>query len=274
MKLSLLLPVLNHEERLRDTLSRLREATNGEDVEILVVFDVTRPALLPEIEQLRDEIREQFGALSLVRTAERGFGSALRHAGARATGDLLMPIMADQSDDVAVIPSMIRKIETGADVVVGARYVKGGRTVGNTPKQRLSWLYTRIAAVLTTMDCGDMSNSFKMYRRAVWERVRPASNSFDLSVELAVKAAALGYRMDYVPSTWVNRDVGTSNFRIVREVRNYGKWLALAVMTQPSKLVIVAGLGLPLIVRRMALRNLTATSEAHRIEPSPTAREA
>lgn len=273
MKLSLLLPVLNYEETLTDTITRLRDATRGEDVEILVVFDVTKPELQPDVERLRAELDERFDARSVVRVGERGFGSALRLGATRASGDLMMPIMADLSDDVAVIPAMIRKIEAGADVVAGARYVEGGRTVGMTPKQRLSHLYTWIAGALTTVRCGDVSNSFKMYRRQVWESVRPTSNSFDLSVELVVKAAALGYRIEYVPSTWVNRQAGASNFRILRELRNYGRWMALAVATQPSKLVIVAGLGLPLVVRSVAMKRLR-TAKQRQLERSPAAPEA
>ena len=263
MKLSLLFPVLNYEETLPETLARLHDATRGEDVEILVVFDVTQPERQADVEQLSEDLSARFGARSLVRLDQRGFGSALRYAAQHASGDLLMPIMADLSDDVAVIPAMLRKIEAGADVVVGARYVEGGRIVGDTPKQRFSRFYTWLAGTLSEVRCGDVSNSFKMYRREVWEAVRPRAESFDLSVELVVKAVALGYRIDMVPATWVNRQAGRSNFRMIRELRNYGRWLALAVLCRPSRLVVVAGLGLPLVARRLATRRLVPGAPAN-----------
>lgn len=254
MKLSLLIPVLNQEETLHETVQRLREVLAGHDVEILVVFDVTKPELREDVERLRRALADQFDVRSLVRLDERGFGSALRHAAKHATGEVLMPIMADLSDDVAIIPAMLQKIADEADVVVGARYVEGGRIVGDTPKQRLSRFYTRLMGALTTIKCGDVSNSFKMYRKEVWEAVHPRAQSFDLSVELTVKAASLGYRIDQVPATWVNRQAGRSNFRTPDELWHYGRWLAFAMLRLPSRWVIAAGLGLPLLVRRALWR--------------------
>ena len=248
MKLSLLIPVLNYEEALGETIERLREVLGDDDVEILVVFDVTKPELREQVERLGIELAERFDVRSLVRLDERGFGSGLRHAAQHATGEALLPIMADLSDDVAAIPAMLQKIADGADIVVGARYVEGGRIVGDTPKQRLSRWYTWLMGTLTTVKCGDASNSFKMYRREVWETVEPRSHSFDLSVELVVKAAAFGYRIDQVPATWVNRQAGRSNFRMVGELWNYSRWLLFAMFRLPSRWVIVAGLGLPLLV--------------------------
>ena len=260
MKLSLLVPVLNYESTLPETVERIRGLPSGEAHEVLVIFDVTNADWQEKVEQARSGLDERFKVRSIVRTDERGFGSALRAGAAAATGDLLMPVMADLSDDLSVIPTMIRKIEEGADVVVGARYISGGGIVGNTAKQQLSRFYSRIASVLTDVGCEDISNSFKMYRREVWEAVRPRSESFDLSAELLVKAAALGYRVYQVPATWVNRQVGRSNFRLYREFMSYTRWLALAVVCMPSRLTILAGLSLPLLIRPAARRLLLADS--------------
>lgn len=260
MKLSLLVPVLNYEQTLPETVERIRGLPSGETHEVLVIFDVTNADWQEKVEQARTSLDDRFGVRSIVRTDERGFGSALRAGAAAATGDLLMPVMADLSDDLAVIPAMIRKIEEGADVVVGARYISGGGIVGNTAKQRLSRLYSRLASLLTEVGCGDISNSFKMYRREVWEAITPRSNSFDLSAELVVKAAALGYCVDQVPATWVNRQVGRSNFRLYRELASYSRWLTLGVLCMPSRWVMLAGLGLPLMIRWPARRLLLAGS--------------
>ncbi len=260
MKLSLLVPVLNYESTLSETVEGIRKLPSGEAHEVLVIFDVTSADWQEKVEQARSGLEERFNVRSIVRTNERGFGSALRAGAAAATGDLLMPVMADLSDDLSVIPTMIRKIEEGADVVVGARYIKGGGIVGNTAKQQLSRFYSRIASVFADVGCGDISNSFKMYRREVWKAVRPQSGSFDLSAELMVKAAALGYRVDQVPATWVNRQIGRSNFRLYRELKSYTRWLALAVLCMPSRLTMLAGLGLPLLVRPVARRLLLADS--------------
>ncbi len=256
MKLSLLVPVLNFEKTLLETVERIRGLPSGEAHEVLVIFDVTKADWRDMVEQVSGELAKRFGAKSIVRTRERGFGSALRAGAAAATGDLIMPVMADLSDDLSVIPTMIRKIEAGADVVVGARYIKGGAIIGNTAKQRLSRIYSRLASVLTEVGCGDISNSFKMYRREVWHATAARSDSFDLSAELVVKAAALGYRVDQVPATWVNRQVGGSTFRMYREFVSYSRWLTLAVLCMPSRWTVLVGLGVPLLISWPARRLL------------------
>ena len=260
-ELSLLIPVLNHEETLAETVRGLRDALEAYEIEILVVFDVTHAEFEADVEDQRQYLADHFGVRSLVRRNERGFGSALRHAAMQAAGRVLMPIMADLSDDVAVIPSMLAKVEQGADIVAGARYVEGGRTVGNTMKQRVSRFYSWLMKVLSEVRCGDVSNSFKMYRREVWEAVQPTADSFDLSVELPVKAAAFGYELDYVPATWTNRQAGSSNFNTMAELRNYGRWLLYAMVHMPSRLLIVLGLGAPLLVRRLFRSSLTVAAE-------------
>jgi glycosyltransferase involved in cell wall biosynthesis len=260
MKLSLLIPVLNDEPTLPEIVTRIRALPNGDAHEVLIIFDVTKPEAEARVNQVRDELAARFGAKSLVRTGQRGFGSALRAGAAAATGDAVIPVMGDLCDDLAVIPAMLDKMGDGADVVVGARYIKGGHIIGDTPKQRLSRFYSCLASFFTDVGGGDISNSFKMYRREIWQIVRPRAESFDLSAELIVKAAALGYRVDQVPATWVNRQVGRSNFRLYREVVSYSRWMALAMLCVPSRWTIIAGLGLPLLIRPIARRVLLADS--------------
>lgn len=250
-ELSLLIPVLNYEETLAETVRGLRDTLRAHEVEIVIVFDLTRPEFESKVAEQQKALGDSFGVRSLVRRDERGFGSALRYAASQAEGRAVMPIMADLSDDVAVIPSMLAKVKEGADIVAGARYVKGGQTVGNTMKQRVSRVYSWLMEVLSEVRCGDVSNSFKMYRREVWEAVQPTADSFDLSVELPVKAAALGYELDFVAATWTNRQEGSSNFNTMGELRGYGRWLFYAMVHMPSKLLIFLGLGMPLLVRRL-----------------------
>jgi len=273
MKLSLLIPVLNWEETLPETITRIRSLPGGGAHEIIVVFDITAAGRPAEIERRRAELTDRFGVRSIVRTSERGFGSALRAGAAAASGDLVMPVMADLSDDLSVIPAMLQKIEAGADIVVGARYIQGGAIVGDTPKQRLSRVYSKLISALTDIGCGDITNSFKMYRRDAWQAVGPRSNSFDLSAELVVKGAALGYRVDHVPATWVNRQVGRSNFRLYRELWSYGRWFALSVLAMPARWLMVAGLGLPYLARQLTRRRLLADARQNGHAPVRARRE-
>ncbi|MGH3114837.1 MAG: flippase-like domain-containing protein, partial [Gaiellaceae bacterium] len=74
----------------------------------------------------------------------------------------------------------------------------------------------------------DVSNAFKAYRRRVVEEVPTVAGSFDISVELTVRADKAGFRITEVPTTWTNRQLGRSSWRFSKELRRYSRWLWLA----------------------------------------------
>jgi glycosyltransferase involved in cell wall biosynthesis len=235
MKVSLILPVLNREDRLEEVLREIRSKLASLDPEVIVVYDVTRPEMLAEVEAEQEAIRERYGASSVTRLAERGFGSALRAGFRAASGDAIVPVMADCSDDIAALPRMLAEIEAGADIAVGCRYMAGGGIVGDDLKQRISRFYSMLMRAVSGLRCRDVSNSFKAYRREVWEAIEGEAESFDVSVEMTVKAAAAGYRIADVPAVWTNRQAGRSQFNMRRELPNYGRWLLYAARRMPSR---------------------------------------
>ena len=164
---------------------------------------------------------------------ERGFGSALRRGFAEATGDVVIPMMGDLSEDPQDAVRLADSAREGWDVVAGSRYMRGGRIVGQTTKQRISHLYSILCRLAGGPRIHDVSNAFKAYRRAVVESVSTVADSFDVSVELTLKAHLAGFQVGEIPTVWTNRREGRSNFAMRTELRNYGRWLLLALRRRP-----------------------------------------
>ena len=240
LSVSLIIPVLNQEPRLEDVLRQIQSLLAAHHPELVLVYDVTRPELLDAVTDEQRDLEDRYGARCVTRSDRRGFGSALRAGFEASRGDVIIPIMGDCSDDIAAIPKMLATINGGADVVVGARYMPGGAIVGDDAKQQISRYYSKIIKALSSVSCDDVSNSFRAYRRAVWENITNEANSFDISVEMTVKAAARGYRIEQVPAVWTNRKAGQSHFSIMKELPNYGRWLLYAARHAPSRLLLVA----------------------------------
>jgi glycosyltransferase involved in cell wall biosynthesis len=228
VKISVIVPVLYAEPQLDQTLRRLAAQRPAVDVEILLVIDVPDPAREVEARAANDPLAERYRAVAAYRIGQRGFGSALRHGFSAATGDAMVPFMGDCSDRPEDLPRMAAALEGGLDVVAGSRYMPGGGIVGNTTKQRLSRAYSVLMRAAGGPRIHDVSNAFKAYRRAVVETVTTQAQSFDISVELPVRAAQAGFRVGEIPTVWTNRELGRSNFRLWDELRHYGRWLALA----------------------------------------------
>jgi glycosyltransferase involved in cell wall biosynthesis len=232
MRVSVILPVLYREPQLSETLEGLAGLRDRLDLEILLVVDVPDGTRAAEARSANDPIASKHGARALYRIGERGFGSALRRAFAEATGDVLVPMMADRSENPADVARLVEAIQQGWDIVSGSRYMRGGGIVGQTLKQRLSQAYSILCRLAGGPPIHDVSNAFKAYGRAVVESISTVSDSFDISVELAVKAYLAGFRVGEVPTVWTNRKEGRSHFSMRRELSNYGRWLLLAARSR------------------------------------------
>jgi glycosyltransferase involved in cell wall biosynthesis len=230
MRASIIIPVLNVEPQLRQTMGRLVEIRGdpGLDLELLMVVDVPDPAREDEARRENDRVASEMDAKAVYRIGERGFGSALRFGFDHATGEAVIPFMADACDDPEDIPRLVATLEEGWDVVAGSRYMPGGRIVGNTLKQRLSRLYGALVRLAGGPRIHDVSNAFKGYRREVVEEIPTVAESFDISVELTLRAEQAGFRVTEIPTTWTNRQLGRSSWRFSNELRRYSRWLWLA----------------------------------------------
>jgi dolichol-phosphate mannosyltransferase len=228
VKVSAIVPVLYGEPQLAETLGGLAELRDRIDLEMLVIVDVPNPSREAEARARNDPVADQFRAIIHYRIGERGFGSALRHGFAHASGEVMIPLMADASEDPHDVIRLAKELQRGWDIVGGSRYMERGGIVGNSPKQLLSHLYSVLVRLAGGPKIHDVSNAFKAYRRSVVESIPTVAGSFDLSVELTLKAARAGFRIGEIPTVWTNRALGRSNFAIARELRNYGRWLLFA----------------------------------------------
>jgi dolichol-phosphate mannosyltransferase len=190
----------------------------------LVVYDFDEDNTVPAVQEViaRAETR-----LSLVKNSvRRGVVGALL-TGFRVAGNgPLLVVMADLSDDLAQVGRMLELYRQGYDVVVGSRYMKGGRIVnGPVLKQGLS----RMAGVslhwLRRIPTHDATNAFKIYDGAMLKTFALESQrGFELNLEITVKAFLAGYRIVEIPSVWRDRTQGKSKFKLWAWLPHYLRW--------------------------------------------------
>jgi dolichol-phosphate mannosyltransferase len=120
---------------------------------------------------------------------------------------------ADLSHDPLDLPRLVSACDD-ADLVIGSRYVPGGR-VRNWPRRRvlLSAFANRYVRAITGLPVRDCTSGFRCWRREAVERLplgRILSNGYAFLVELTWEAAAAGNRIREVPITFVDRREGAS----------------------------------------------------------------
>jgi len=146
-----------------------------------------------------------------------GFQEALA-----GTGDLIVTMDADGSHASADLTRMLEAV-ADADLVIGSRYVNGGRTIG-WPRHRqwLSRLGGIYARVILGVPVRDLTAGFKVYRREALSDLaldRLRSDGYGFQIETTWRTWRAGYRVREVPITFHDRIAGKSKLsrRIVAE---------------------------------------------------------
>lgn len=145
-----------------------------------------------------------------------GFGRAVSVGFEQMTGDAVVVMMADQSDDPADVVRYWHELNRGHDCVFGSRFVKGGSTL-DYPfiKLVINRLANSFLQIMFGIRLNDTTNAFKAYRREVIDGCRPLiAPHFNLTVELPLKAIVRGFTWTVIPISWCNRRSGSAKFRL------------------------------------------------------------
>lgn len=225
--ISIVAPVYNEAENIVLFLRGV-EAEVREPHEVVLVYDFPEDNTLPAVAAMQPPCPN---VRLIHNTLGRGVLNALKAGFAACTGDMVVVMMADCSDEPKDVAAMARLIRGGADVVAGSRYVRGGRQEGGPLLKRT---LSRLAGVslhyLAGLPIRDATNNFRAYSRRVIEQIPiEGEASFAVALELTLKAHWNGWRIAEVPTTWRDRTAGQSRFRLFAWMPHYLRWYLKAM---------------------------------------------
>jgi len=213
--LSVVIPARNEEGCIAATVEHLHLELRLQQIphEIVVVDDGSTDSTWNILQELRARIQECNPVQNL---GEHGFGRAITYGFDHLSGDAVVVMMADESDDCRDVVRYWQLLGEAWDAVFGSRFIRGGAVV-DYPRHKL--LLNRMANLFLRMmfrvPLNDFTNAFKAYRHTVIDGCRPyLSPHFNLTVELPLKTIVRGYSWTVVPITWRNRRAGESKLKI------------------------------------------------------------
>lgn len=225
--LSVVIPARNEEGCIAATVEQLHLELRLQQIphEIVVVDDGSTDSTWSLLQEIHTRMQE---CKPVQNPGDHGFGRAITHGFSHVTGDAVVVMMADESDDCRDVVRYWRILGQGWDAVFGSRFVRGGGAI-DYPRHKL--LLNRMANLFLRLLFGvhlnDFTNAFKAYRRTVIDGCRPfLSQHFNLTVELPLKTIVRGYSWTVIPTTWRNRRAGESNLKI-REMGSRYLFVAL-----------------------------------------------
>lgn len=224
MQTTIVIPVYNEGGNIRKSLEAIVSVVQG-DYRIIAVYDTPEDTTLPVLEEVIagggipvQAVRNRYG---------RGALNAIRTGMETAESEFVVVTMADLSDPPRVINDMVHTaIETGAAVVCGSRYMRGGSQTGGP---FLKGMMSRMAGLslhfLAGLPTHDPTNSFKLYRKDFLEQIQiESTGGFELGIELVIKAWKRGFLVKEVPTSWQDRAAGQSNFQLRKWLPHYLRW--------------------------------------------------
>jgi dolichol-phosphate mannosyltransferase len=215
MKLSVVVPAHNEAGSIAETLGNMVAGLDraGIEHEIVVIDDASVDGTAAVVDALASEHPQ----IRCLRSHHpRGFGFAVRAGLERFTGDAVVVMMADGSDDPADLIRYHELLEQGYDCVFGSRFMRESE-VHDYPRFKLilNRLANSFIRVLFRHGFNDTTNAFKAYRREVIATIQPLlSNHFNLTVEIPLKAVVRGHSFAVIPISWRNRTTGESKLAI------------------------------------------------------------
>jgi dolichol-phosphate mannosyltransferase len=222
-----IIPTYNEAENIKAIVGRVRAAVP--DAHVLVADDNSPDGT----GKLADELAVEDDRVHVLhRTGKEGLGAAYLAGfrwGMEHDYGVLIEMDADGSHQPEELPRLLTALK-GADLVLGSRWVPGGRVV-NWPKSREfisrgGSLYSR---VLLDVPIRDVTGGYRAFRRGTLEGLgldEVASQGYCFQVDLARRAIKAGYHVVEVPITFVERELGDS--KMSRDILVEALWRVTA----------------------------------------------
>lgn len=213
MIVAIVLPAFNEAGNLEPLIKELEPQLRAHPgSRIIVVNDGSADSTAAELRQ----IAETTPVLDIVtHPVNQGLAAALKTGIARAieTGcDVAVFLDSDLSHRPSELPAFLARIESGADVVLGSRFVPGGGMIGVPLWRRLiSKAGNDFGRAVLGVPFRDLTTGYRAIRREVLQQVKLGEDGFTIQLESVIRAHAAGFRVAEVPIVLGTRRHGESH---------------------------------------------------------------
>jgi dolichyl-phosphate beta-glucosyltransferase len=205
MTYSIVIPAYNEGKRLAPTLDKVLGYVRQQewDAEVIVVNDGSRD----DTAEIVRSFAEKDPLLRLVENpGNRGKGYSVRHGMLKSQGEVIVFSDADLSSPIEEMPKLLQRLESGADIAIGSRWL---RAELQTKRQSLHrQLFGRVFNALNRMILGlrfkDTQCGFKAFTRRAAQTILPLQRieRWGFDPEVLFLARKFGFRVDEVPVRW------------------------------------------------------------------------
>lgn len=182
-KISVIIPTKN-EPFINELVEKINKTLSGIKHEIIIVDKSSTP---PKIDNAKILIQKS-----------DGLGNAIIEGLKHSTGDVIVTMDGDGSHRPENLPKLVEKAKN-FDIVIGSKYVPGGKTEDKWYRIIISKIYCSFASFVLGLSVKDNMSGFSVVRKYVYKKIKPNPRGFKINMELLYKAKRFGYTATEVP---------------------------------------------------------------------------
>ena len=170
--------------------------------------------------------RFSFPITVLCQAPSIGPASAMKYGIQNTSEQFLVLMTADESDDATDLRTMHSSLLRGFDLVCASRYARGGKHEGGPIfKHLLSRLAAQFIYRFSGTKVSDPTNLYKGFNRKILDDyILESKAGFTIGLELVVIAKRRQAIITEFPTSWTERTLGTSNFKVLKWLPQYFFW--------------------------------------------------
>ncbi|HEX7041616.1 MAG TPA: glycosyltransferase family 2 protein [Patescibacteria group bacterium] len=277
MKAVVILPTYNESENIQKLIPLLEEEIfpkvekeiKNYEMAILVADDNSPDGTADEVKKLQKKWKN----IELSSGPKKGLGAAyirgMDYATKEMGADVVFEMDADGQHDPKKIPDFLKKINEGADMVIGTRYSDGGSIPANWPPQRKAFsivanLFVRL--VFMKLSTHDWTGGYRALKKEVFLREKEELskyNGYIFQISFLHKALRDGFKVAEVPFHFSDRTLGRSKIAPLGYIMDVLKFVIGTRMNEIvtgsfGKFLVVGGIGF--VINFLVLKILSDNS--------------
>ena len=219
---TIVLPVVNETDSLDRTAAILKETSDAEIAEVLVVVcERTTPASLDRCRALEATFD---GRVTIHNQTLPFLGGAMREAFDMASAGHVVMMSSDLETDPRVVPTLIERAKRSPrSIVTASRWADGGGFSGyGTLRVGINWLFQRLISVLYRTHLTDATYAYRLFPTPLVQSIRWEGMRHEFLLETILKPLRLGVEVSEVAAVWHQRTEGQSQNSLGTQARYIG----------------------------------------------------
>lgn len=205
-KLSIIIPVFNEENTIKESLQKVMKANTGQWIkELIVVDDGSKDKSKTIIYQTIKSFTKR-NVIFILHKKNKGKGGAIQTALKYVTGDAVIVQDADLEYDPNDIYNLLVELEKGK-----AQIIFGSRRAHVSKKDELLYVWginlsTHLINLLYGSKLTDLYTCYKLYSKVCLKDISAKSRGFEWDIEFIVKLLKKGFKIAEKPISYKPRN--------------------------------------------------------------------